>query len=100
MLAGDGFLHLKDEVPGVPDVVRSLEDRCPGSDELAVGNRRTYACLMLDEDFVTPGYQLVHPRGSDGDPVLVVLDFLGHAHLHETGPLACPSLGARAEPPR
>ena len=43
-----------------------------------------FAGARLDEDLVPVGDQLVHADRGDRHPVLVVLDFLGDADLHES----------------
>ena len=82
VLLRDRLLHLQDELPGLPHLVGPGQDRCPGGGEVGVGDGRADARAGLDEDLVARADKLVHTRWRDRDPVLVVLDLFGDAHLH------------------
>ena len=82
VLLGDGFLHLEDEVAGLPDIIGCRQHACAGGDVLLIADGRADAGTGLDEDLMTMAHELEHASRGNRDAVLVVLHFLGDADLH------------------
>jgi hypothetical protein len=79
---GDRLLDLQDQLTGAPDIIGGVEDACTGRDEVGVRDRGADACIALDEHLMAAAYQLMHARGCDGHPELVVLYLARYADLH------------------
>ncbi len=104
----DRLLDLEDQVAGLPHVVGGRQDPRARGDEVGVGDGRAGPRVLLQEDLVPVPDQLVHAGRRDRHAVLVILDFLGNADLHDRGsslvtggyPAPLPSDSPSAHTPR
>ena len=77
-----GSLTFKIRSPAAQTSSAVGKNRGARGDELVVGDGRPDACVGLDEDLVAVAGEFVDTGGSDGHPVLVVLDLARDADLH------------------
>jgi hypothetical protein len=78
----DRLLDLEDEVGLGPYGIGAFEYASASRLELVVGNRRSQPGGALHCNVVPVPAELVHSRGSDGNPVFVVLDLGRNADPH------------------
>ena len=89
-LLGLGLLHLHYHLGPGEDLRRADHQLGPGRLVLGIGQSDRLTALLLYQDLVSTGRQLLHSGGSHADPVFMVFDFLGYANNHARSPAVIP----------
>ena len=82
ILLADRFFHLQDELTVAPHIVGVLDNGCSVSDVVSVTNGRTDTRTALYQNLVPRARELSRARRGQGDPVLVLLNFLRYSDDH------------------
>ena len=77
------LLDLDDQLGDIEDPVRARHDRRPPGGVVLVAEPGARAGVVLDEDFVAPGAQLLHAVRSQTDAPFLVLDLLRDTDAHD-----------------